>query len=110
MGRRHQRVAEEPPLILVDSATWADWLNGNGSDHALRLEQAISSNEALGLAPVILTEVLQGLRSEQAFEDVRKALLGFPLLRLDDAGHVEAARLYRSLKKAGRTIRGTIDV
>jgi predicted nucleic acid-binding protein len=97
-------------LIIVDSAVWAEWINGSTGAFAKRLERAIASSEELGLTPLILTEVLQGLRDDRAFEFVRNTLLGFPILRLDDGGHVEAAKLFRKLRRAGITVRGAVDV
>jgi predicted nucleic acid-binding protein len=70
----------------------------------------MASSEPLALTPLILTEVLQGIRDDRSFEVVRNTLEKFPTLDLDRKGHVEAARLFRRLRKAGITIRGTIDV
>ena len=58
---------------------------------------------------MILAEVLQGFRLDTEFERARALLLALPLLTLDLAGHVAAARLFRSLRRRGVTVRGTID-
>ena len=95
-------------MILVDTSVWADWWNGAPGAHCERLDRALA-NQAVGVAPVILTETLQGFRNERGFETARRLLLELPILTLDTAGHVDAARLYRSLRRRGVTVRGTVD-
>ena len=96
-------------MLLVDSAVWVDWFNGDSGPHVRRLEKALSASERVGIAPVILTEVLLGLADEDEFETGRTVLLGLPLLPLDGEGHAEAARLYGSLRRRGVTVRGAVD-
>jgi predicted nucleic acid-binding protein len=95
-------------VIVVDTAVWADWFNGTDSPQVDRLGHAVDRQDA-GLVPVILTEVLQGFRTDGDFVRARDLLLGLPLLTLDADGHLEAARLYRRLRTRGVTVRGTID-
>jgi predicted nucleic acid-binding protein len=61
------------------------------------------------VVPLVLTEVLQGFRTDHDFLRARDLLLGLPILTLDVDGHVAAARLYRRLRSRGITVRGTID-
>lgn len=95
-------------MIVVDTAVWADWFNGIDSAEVDRLEQALGGQDA-GLAPIILTEVLQGLRTDLAFDQARALLARLPVLVLDVEGHVAAARLFRQLRRQGITIGGTVD-
>jgi predicted nucleic acid-binding protein len=95
-------------VIVVDTAVWADWFNGIDSPQVDRLGRAMDRQDA-GLVPVVLTEVLQGFRTDRDFAQARDLLLRLPLLSLDVDGHVEAARLYRRLRNRGITVRGTID-
>ncbi|MBI2920792.1 MAG: PIN domain nuclease [Planctomycetes bacterium] len=96
-------------MLLVDSAVWVDWFNGDSGPHVARLEQALSAGERIGIAPVIITEVLLGLADNREFEDGRAVLLSLPLMVLDGEGHAEAARLYRTLRRRGVTVRGAMD-
>lgn len=96
-------------MILVDSAVWADWFNGAPGPYVERLEHAFAATEDVALAPIILTEVLQGFRSNADFERARRVLVRLPMLLLDENGHVEAARLFRVLRRKGMTVRGAID-
>lgn len=95
-------------MIVVDSTVWADWFNGLESPEVERLERALDQ-EDVGVIPLILTEVLQGFRTDEDFERARSLLTRLPVLTLDVAGHVAAARLFRLLRRRGVTIRGTID-
>ena len=95
-------------MILVDTSVWAAFYNGAASAQVERLDRALQS-EAVGIAPVILTEVLQGFRTERGFETARRLLTALPMLALDAAGHVDAARLFRSLRRRGVTVRGAVD-
>ena len=95
-------------MIVVDTTVWADWFNGTDSPQVDRLDQAFDRQDA-GLVPVILTEVLQGFRSEPDFERARVLLVQLPVLTLDIEGHASAARLFRRLRSKGVTVRGAID-
>ncbi len=95
-------------MIVVDTAVWADWFRGADSPEVDRLDHALERQDA-GLAPVILTEVLQGFRAEHDFERARVLLVQLPVLTLDVGGHAAAARLFRRLRSKGITVRGTID-
>lgn len=95
-------------MIVVDTMVWADWFNGADTAAVDRLSRALDQQDA-GLAPVILTEVLQGFRAERDFEQARVLLTQLPMLPLDTDGHAAAARLFRRLRRRGVTVRGTID-
>jgi predicted nucleic acid-binding protein len=95
-------------VIVVDTTVWADWFNGRDSREVDRLDQALGGQDA-GLVPVILTEVLQGFRSDRDFERARVLLVRLPVLSLDLDGHAAAARLFRRLRTKGITVRGAID-
>jgi predicted nucleic acid-binding protein len=95
-------------VIVVDTTVWADWFNGVTSAQVDRLAGAFDRQDA-GLVPVILTEILQGFRSDRDFESARALLLQLPVLALDINGHAAAARLFRRLRRKGITVRGTID-
>lgn len=95
-------------MIVVDTGVWADWFNATPAFEVDRLERALE-REDVGLTPLILTEVLQGFRSDDGFERARALLTRLPILALDTGGHAEAARLFRALRKRGITVRGAVD-
>jgi hypothetical protein len=59
--------------------------------------------------PVIVTEVLQGFRTERGFESAQRILLSLPMIHPTLECHVRAARLFRSLRTKGVTVRGAVD-
>ena len=95
-------------MIVIDTSVWAAWFNGVNSVEVGRLDEALERQDA-GLAPVILTEVLQGFRSDRDLERARALLVRLPVLTLDVEGHVAAARLFRQLRRRGITVRGAVD-
>jgi predicted nucleic acid-binding protein len=97
-------------VIVVDTSVWIDLLNENRTPQAKRCIQLIEDGEPVALTDVILTEILQGLRSEREARLVESRLRAFPILRLDGLeDFVLAADLYRSARGAGVTIRKTLD-
>lgn len=101
--------AGEPHLIVVDTGTWADYFNGCDRPWVARLAQALEHEEDIAVLPVIITEVLQGFRTESGFARARRVLVALPSIQLTVDGHVRAARLFRRLRKKGVTVRGAVD-
>lgn len=96
-------------MIIVDSNTWADFFNGVATPHAARLDQALEREEDLSVIPIIVTEVLQGFRTDTGFQQARKVLLSLPIIHPTVSCHVRAARLFRRLRRKGVTVRGAVD-
>lgn len=96
-------------MIVVDTSVWACWFNGETGPHADRLEAALLDRELIGVPPIVLTEVLMGFRTDRGYRRARDLLVALPSLALDCHGHVEAAALYRRLRRAGVTVRGAAD-
>jgi predicted nucleic acid-binding protein len=97
-------------VIVVDTSVWIDVLNDTPAPQAQRCVQLIESGEPIALTDVILTEVLQGLRSDREAALVERHLRAFPILRLEELDDfVLAAKLYRAARRAGVTIRKTLD-
>jgi predicted nucleic acid-binding protein len=97
-------------LILVDSSVWIDFLNGKQTQQVSRL-RSIFSIEQIGIGDLMLCEVLQGLDSERAAEEVKTLLRQFDVVWIGGDGlAVHAARNFRTLRRRGVTIRKTIDL
>jgi len=70
----------------------------------------IEAGEPIALTDVVVTEILQGLRSDREARLVERHLRAFPILRLNRLDDfVLAAELYRAARGAGVTIRKTLD-
>jgi predicted nucleic acid-binding protein len=96
-------------MIVVDSNSWADFFNGTTAPHVGRLDTALREEEDLAVIPVIITEVLQGFRTDAGFRLARDLLISLPVVHPPVDCHVRAAGLFRSLRRKGITVRGAVD-
>jgi predicted nucleic acid-binding protein len=97
-------------VIVVDTSVWIDVLNERNSPQAERCVELIEGGEPIALTDIVVTEILQGLRSDREARLVESHLRAFPVLRLDGLNDfVLAADLYRMARRAGVTIRKTLD-
>lgn len=97
-------------MIVVDTSVWIDVLNENETLQATRCVELIESGQPVALTDAVLTEMLQGLRTERDAQLVERRLRDFPILRLEGLEDFAlAAELYRAARRAGVTIRKTID-
>lgn len=96
-------------MIVVDSTVWAAYFNGDDLPEVDHLARSIEQHEPLAILPIILTEVLQGFRTDSGFRRARKVMERVPALDPGTATHVAAAQLFRRLRKKGVTVRGAVD-
>ena len=98
-------------MYLVDTAVWVDFLRGRKVAHVSALTTLLESEEAVGTAPTILQEILQGADSDRTFEKWLEYFsdLVCYLPRDLEASHIAAARLYQKCRRAGRTPRSSND-
>jgi predicted nucleic acid-binding protein len=92
---------------LVDTSVWVEVF---ARPPRLRLEDELPLDEVVTALPIV-QEVLQGLRDERAFRVARDSMLAFqivePQMRADL--FIEAAQLYRTARRAGFTVRSSVD-
>jgi predicted nucleic acid-binding protein len=97
-------------MIVVDTSVWIDYFNGR-STPASNLLGSLLGRERLAIGDLILTEVLQGFRSDL---DVRLALDFLSAFEFQTMGGravaIDSARNYRRLRGRGVSVRKTIDV
>jgi predicted nucleic acid-binding protein len=97
-------------VIVVDTSVWIDVLNEVSTPQADVCVEMIERGDPVALTDVIVTEVLQGLSSDREARQVERHLRAFPILRHDGIeDFVLAAELYRAARRAGVTVRKTID-
>jgi predicted nucleic acid-binding protein len=96
-------------VIIVDTTVWVDYLRGTRNPETEWLEIE-ADRKRLGLTDLILCEVLQGVRNEQEFGQVRTELQRFELFETGGEGLVIAAATnFRIIRERGKTVRKTID-
>ena len=96
-------------MILVDSSVWIDFFRGTRTPQADRLDVLLGTTR-IAVGDLILAEVLQGVRDEREFQQVRKTLDSFE--QVDLVGRdiaIQAAKNFRRLRDLGLTVRKTID-
>ena len=98
-------------MFLVDTSVWIDWLRGSSTLAVGWLRQILDRDYPFGIPSVVYQELLQGADSEAAFERL-EAYFGsqrfvHPLDPVDS--HREAARIYYRCRRAGVTVRSTVD-
>ena len=96
-------------MILVDSSVWIDFFRGTRTPEAERLDVLLGTTR-IAVGDLILAEVLQGVRGEREFQQVRKTLDSFE--QVDLVGRdiaIQAAKNFRKLRDLGLTVRKTID-
>ena len=97
-------------MILVDSSVWIDYFNGRDTPQTAKLDELLGL-ELLGIGDIILTEVLQGFRTDKDYRTAKRMLTSltiFNMLNIEIA--IKSADNFRELRKQGITIRKTVDV
>lgn len=96
-------------MILVDSSVWIAYFNGQDSPEAATLDSLLGV-EPLAMGDLVLTEVLQGFRSDADYRTARELLTSLTLFTLGGPEiALKAADNFRALRKRGITVRKTID-
>jgi hypothetical protein len=98
-------------MYLVDTSVWVDYLRGDATPQVRALKELLAGQQIVGVAPIILQEVLQGADSGDRFEKWRKYFTGLCCYLPENpvAAHIDAARMYQSCRRAGRTPRSSND-
>ncbi len=101
------RGREPAAVLLVDTSVWIEVFR---KPARLALESIVDLDEIVTCLP-IYQEVLQGFRDEKPFRIAREAMSSFPIVEspLPRERFEEAAQLYRAARRAGITIRSSVD-
>ena len=97
-------------MILVDSSVWINYFNGLSTWQTNLLDNCLSSIPII-IGDLILTDVLQGFKSNKDYETAKNLLSALQFRQI--GGYdvaIQSAQNYRTLRKSGVTIRKTIDV
>ena len=97
--------------VIVDSTVWIDGFSPKAKTPEKKLlKKLIAADHPIYLCPVIYQEVLQGIKDQKIFEQVKFIFQHYSMVNLD-VMHVTdyAVDLYRHLRKKGITIRKSVD-
>jgi len=94
-------------MILVDTSVWVQVFRRT---KPVDLEAQVSIDEVVVCLPIV-QEILQGFRDEAAFRLARESLAALPTIESPLSAEVfdDAVDLYRRARRAGLTIRSSID-
>ncbi len=96
--------------MIVDTSAWVEYLRKTGSPTNLALRAGARSGQPIATPAPVVTELLSGSRSEAEAAELFQFLKRFEILEPDSlAVYRSAARIYRICRRAGFTIRSTVD-
>ncbi len=96
-------------MIIVDTTVWIDYFNGSRTLQTDWLDVQLT-RQRLGLTDLILCEVLQGVRDDRQWQQLRRDMLKFEVFETGGINlALAAAQNYRMLRRQGLIIRATID-
>ncbi len=97
-------------MILVDTSVWIDFFDYPDSPYAKELVRLIEKDEEVCLTEMNVVEILQGIKEDKIFEEIKNHLMQFPIVRVRSLEtYIQAANIYRLCRKMGKTIAKTID-
>lgn len=98
-------------MILVDTSVWIDYLRGDVTPATEMLEGMLTDQVPVAITGVIYQEILQGADSSANFRRLVEYFGTQRFLHPRDPveSHARAAELYGRCRRAGITIRSTID-
>ena len=97
--------------VIVDSSVWIDGFNPKITTPEKEvLKQLIQKDYPIFLCPIIYQEVLQGIREEKRFNQIKFIFQQYRMLNIELMFVTNyAVDLYRHLRKKGITIRKSVD-
>ena len=97
-------------MLLIDSSVWINYFNDKSTWQTEILDQVLQQIP-LFTADLILTEVLQGFRTEKDYQKAKEIMSILPCKNMGGCKiAIQSAENYRKLRKIGITVRKTIDV
>ena len=90
-------------MVIADSSVWIDFQRAPDSAVGMELDRLLANNEVVMVGPV-LTEVLQGARSEEELRFFASHLTALWFLEIDQGVWVRAGELNHQLKQNGKIL------
>jgi predicted nucleic acid-binding protein len=96
--------------MLFDTSVWIDYSHNKSTRQTDLLFKKILNDDEIFICPPIYQEFLQGIRSDNDYDELVDLMLSLKFLALDPyfAAH-EAASIFRKIRRAGVTIRKSND-
>jgi predicted nucleic acid-binding protein len=98
-------------MYLIDTSVVIDVLKGSVNEKTGLYGKLVDRGIPHGISVYTYYEVLQGVKDDRAFEDVRLALSTIAHYRLKSSeSYAAAAEIYRRCRRSGITPRSSIDL
>lgn len=94
-------------MILVDTSAWVEFLRDTGSRVSQRVDEMLAGD--IAVCDPVRMEVLAGARDAQHLAALRGLLARAVTVPVGPAEYEQAAALYRTCRRQGRTVRKLID-
>ena len=96
--------------MIVDTSAWVEYLRKTGSPTHLALRSRFRAAQPIATPAAVVMELLSGGHSEAKALELLQLLKRFEILEPDSLSvYREAARIYRICRRAGYTIRSSVD-
>ncbi len=96
-------------LFLPDTSAWISFFGKQPSPAGMKLGKLIELDQDVCLCGPTLMESLQGIRHDEQWRKISRILESFQFLEIDRETYIEAAKIYRSCRAEGFTIRKSLD-
>ena len=96
-------------MYLVDTSVLIDFLKGKESKQTLKLEKIITYKIPFGISAFTYQETLQGAKNNKEYDLLKKYLSTQKIYYPTHQTFENASEIFYKCKKAGITIRSTID-
>ena len=98
-------------MVLVDTSVWIDFITGRGAAAVARLRELLDRGGAVAITSQIFQEILQGAESDRKFREFASYFGSQRFLHPTHpiATYASAARLYFDCRRAGVTLRSSVD-
>lgn len=96
--------------VLIDTSVWIDFFRGISNRQTVLLKEFIENENPVFICPLIIQEILQGIRNDDEYRKVKSNILNMDILLIDPVeSSVGAADLYRKLRGRGVTVKKSND-
>ena len=96
--------------VIIDTSAWIEFFNKSDSEISNTVRNIVSDNTTIYLCPIIWQEILQGIKLDKDFKEIKYIFSFYPILKTDPMEIAEkAVDIYRTTRKNGITIRKSND-
>ncbi|MCD6318232.1 PIN domain-containing protein [Candidatus Aerophobetes bacterium] len=89
--------------VIVDTSVWIQFFNSPQSKEKAELDKLLNSNQVV-VAGVIVSELLQGSRSQKDYGDIEDKITVLPYVEVSKDTWIEVGKTSFKLRKQGVTL------